>query len=135
MPNGFHGPPDSWDRLEAPLRSLDPTLDAFARAHGLPVGRNQRGWPARSIRWGHPVSRLIEVYLEDEVHLSWTLWVCAAEDRGDDRYWRHASLRKAVPIDDLAVDLPALLEEARQIVEGWSSDDLELATHLERSPT
>jgi hypothetical protein len=130
VPNGFHGSSDTWDRIESPLHSLDPALDAFAQEHGLSVSRNARGWPDRSIRWGHPVNRLIQVFLESEDRLTWTLWACASEDRDAERYWRHVSLRKAVPIDEIASDLPALLNEAKRTLEAWSSSDLEFATEI-----
>ena len=135
MPNGFHGSRESWDRIEAPLRSLDSTFETFAREHGLSVSRNGRGWPERSIRWGHPIDRLIQLFLESEEHLTWTLWVCASEDRASRRFWRHTSLRKAVPIDEIASDLVGLLSEAWQMAEAWSSDDLEFATDLESPAT
>ena len=135
MPNGFHGSQDAWNRIEAPLRPLDPTLEAFAHRLGVPLGRNSRNWPERSLRWSAPVSRLIQLYLENEDRLTWTLWVCASEDRSSARYWRHESLRKDVPIVDISTHLNALLDQAHQLVTGWSSRDLEFATELRESPT
>lgn len=126
MPNGFHGSPESWDRIEGPLRALDPTLEAFAHEHGMSLGRNHHGWPERSLRWGRPVGRLIQIYLDDEERLTWNVWLCASEDRPSGRRWRREFLRKAVPIEEISGDLGTLLDEARRLVEGWSPRDLEL---------
>jgi len=130
MPNGFHESREAWDRIEAPLRPLDPALEAFARQHDMSLGRNYHNWPERSLRWGKPVSRLIQIYLEDEDQLTWNVWLCASEDRSSGRYWRREFLRKAVPIQEISGDLTTLLEQARRTVEGWSAQDLEFATKL-----
>ena len=134
MPNGFHGSRETWDRIEAPLRPLDPALEAFAHKLGVPLTRNSRNWPERSLRWGEPVSRLIQLYLEDEDRLTWTLWVCASEDRTSARYWRRESLRKDVPIEEISSHLASLLDQAHQLVTRWSSKDLEFATELSEPP-
>ena len=128
MPNGFYGSSEDWDRIEAPLRLLDPVLQDFASEHGMSLGSNHHNWPERSLQWGAPVSRLVQLYLEDENHVTWNLWLCASEDRHSGRYWRSEFLRKAVPIEEISGNLAALLEEARNTVESWSSQDLELAT-------
>ena len=130
MPNGFHGTHETWVRLEAPLRSLDPVLERFAQDYGLSIGRNYHNWPERSLTWGAPISRLIQVYLEDEEALTWNVWLCAAEDRGPARYWRQEFLKRAVSIEEIEHALSELLEEARLRVESWSSDELEFATEL-----
>ena len=134
MPNGFHGSREAWNRIEAPLRPLDPILEAFAHRLGVPLGRNYRNWPERSLRWGAPISHLIQLYLEDEDHLTWTLWVCASEDRSSARYWRRDFLRKDVPIEEISTHLAALLDQAYELVTGWSSQDLEFATELSEPP-
>lgn len=131
MPNGFHGSREKWERLEAPLRSLDPTLEDFSGRHGMPLSRNSRGWPERSFRWGAPLSRLIQIYLEDEERLTWNLWLCASEDRPSGRYWKRAFLRSAVPLEEIGADLETLLGESLRTVESWSAEDLEFATTLE----
>lgn len=128
MPNGFHGSRDSWDRIEGPLRSLDPALEAFAHDHGMSLGRNDHGWPERSLRWGQPVGRLIQIYLDDEERLTWNVWLCASEDRPSGRHWKHEYLRSGVPIGEISGDLGALLDEARRLVERWSPRDLEPVT-------
>ena len=130
MPNGFHGPDDAWRRMEAPLLGLDPVLERFARDQGLAIRRNHHNWPERSLIWGEPIRRLIQIYLEDEETLTWNLWLCASEDRGSSRYWKNAFLLRAAPIEDLERTLPDLLEEARRRVDSWSSDQLEFAAKL-----
>jgi hypothetical protein len=130
MPNGFHGSQESWDRIEGLLRPLDPVLEAFAGQHGMSLGRNYRSWPERSLRWGEAVSRLIQIYLEDEDPPTWKVWVCASEDRDSRRYWKREDLREKVRIEEISNDLATLLEEARRVVEQWSSQDLEFAGRL-----
>lgn len=125
MPNGFHGSRAKWDRMEAPLRPLDPILVTFARRHEMSLGRNGHDWPERSLRWGGTPGRLIQVYLENEDELTWNLWLCAFEDRPSGRFWKSEFLRKAVPIGEIRDDFMGLLEEARRIVEAWSARDLE----------
>lgn len=131
MPNGFYGSRGSWERIESPLRPLDPILEAFARQHGMSLGRNHHDWPERSLRWGQPISRLIQIYLEDEDRLTWNVWLCASEDRSSGRYWRREFLCQAVPIEEISRNLPGLLRQAREIVEQWSAQDLEFATELD----
>jgi hypothetical protein len=130
MPNGFHGTDQAWSRLEAPLLRLDSALEIFARQHSLSLGRNYHNWPERSLKWGVPVNRVIQFYLEDEEALSWNVWLCASEDRGAARYWKRAFLKQAVPIEEIERDLSRLLEEALAQVNAWSSEELEFATNL-----
>ena len=130
MPNGFQGTDEAWARIEAPLLVLDPALEAFAHEHGLSLGRNYHNWPERSLKWGAPIERLIQVYLEDEKALTWNVWLCASEDRGAARYWKRAFLRQAVPIEEIERALPGLLEEALAQVNTWSREQLEFATKL-----
>jgi len=130
MPNGFHGTDEAWSRLEAPLLRLDSPLEAFAREHGLSLGRNYHNWPERSLKWGAPINRLIQVYLDDEQTLTWNVWLCASEDRGAARYWRRAFLRQGVPIEEIERDLPVLLGEALARVNSWSPEHFEFGTSL-----
>jgi hypothetical protein len=130
MPNGFRGTDEAWARLEAPLLVLDPVLETFAREHDLSLARNYHNWPERSLKWGAPIERLIQIYLEDDTALTWNVWLCASEDRGAARYWKRAFLRQAVLIDEIERALPGLLEEALAQVNTWSQEQLEFATKL-----
>ena len=127
MPNGFHGTREAWDRMEAPLRALDPVLEAWATRHGMSLSRNSHAWPERSLAWGAPVERLIQIYLEDQDRLTWNVWICAFEDRPSGRHWKREFLRSDEPIARIDTDLERLLGEAARIVDGWSTDDLEPA--------
>lgn len=71
MPNGYHGDQLGWQRISAPLKSLDPVLEAFAAKKNLALGKNTRNWPDREIRWSDTLRRLIEIYLADESDLTW----------------------------------------------------------------
>ena len=133
MPNGFHDSRARWEALEKPLQALDGELQAFAERHGISLTSNSRGWPDRSMVWGDSVRRLIQIYLADEKHATYSFWLCASEDRGSERYLRREFLREAVPIGEIAADLPALLEQGRSLLESWTSEKLEFATKL--SPT
>ena len=130
MPNGSDNDEQARTRREAPLLRLDPALEGFARDHRVALGRNYHGGPERSLTWGAPIRRLIQIYPEDEAALTWNVWLCASEDRGRARYWKQEFLERAVPIDAMERALPQLLERARLRVESWSSDQLEYATGL-----
>jgi hypothetical protein len=134
MANGFHGPQSQWDKLEIPLRALDGELRAFAERYGIALSSNSRNWPDRSIVWGSPIRRLIQIYLADEERVTYSVWVCASEDRGDKRYWRRELLKEAVSIGEIAAELPELLERSRSLLERWTSETLEFATALSPSP-
>ncbi len=95
------------------------------------LARNERNWPSRSLRWGGELERLVQIYLEDAGALTWTLWICASEDRSHRRYWKNAFHRRGVLIGDIECRLGELLEQARQTAESWQSRDLLLATNLE----
>jgi len=125
MPNGFHGTDQEWSRLEAPLLRLDPVLERH-----LSLSRNYHNWPERSLTWGVPIRRLIQVYLEDAGDLTWNVWLCASEDRGANRYWKRTFLKHAVPIEEIERAFPDLLEEARVQLEAWSSEEFEFATKI-----
>jgi len=133
MPNGFEGSDTDWERLEAPLRSVDWRLQVFALRHMLPLSKNGRGgheWPERSFRWGTPVSRLIQLFLKDPNTLSHNLWICASEDRDGMRYWKEATLKEGVTIEQMAADLPSLLSDALKMVRRWTSADLVPVTQV-----
>jgi len=126
MANGFVGSKESWDRLTAPLLGLDSTLEAFANQHGMSLKCNHHNWPSRSLEWGAPVERLIQIYLADEEPLTWNFWLCAHEDRPAGRYWKRQFLRESTPIEDIADSLTSLLVQSHQLLESWSADDLVL---------
>jgi hypothetical protein len=50
MPNGFHGSEEEWERIEAPLRTIDAGIAAFAERNGLIGSKNYHNWPERSLR-------------------------------------------------------------------------------------
>lgn len=127
MPNGLHGLTDELERIEAPLRRLDPLITGFAEEHGMSLERNHHDWPSRSLRWRGSIDRLIQVYLADQEPPRWNLWICAWKDRGSTRRWKQQFLLEAAPIERIASGVGDLLEEARSRVERWTADDLEAA--------
>ncbi len=135
MANGgyWHTKAD-WQRAEAPLRRLDPVLDAFAGQHRLRITRNLKDWPERSIAWGDSIRLLIQVYLTDPQHLTFNVWLCASHDRGDQRYWKHEMPVRGLPVEAFENDFASLLREAKAKLESWSEADFEFATPLARKP-
>lgn len=123
-----------WQRVEAPLRRLDPVLDAFAGEHRLRIAKNVKDWPERSILWGDSIRLLIQVYLTDPQQLTFNVWLCASQDRGDKRYWKHEMPVRGQPVDAFEHDFAALLREAKAKLESWSEADFEFATPVSRSP-
>ncbi|HET8551202.1 MAG TPA: hypothetical protein VFM97_01845 [Gammaproteobacteria bacterium] len=130
MPNGFHGPNEQWDRMEAPLLTLDAELEAFAKTFDLGLSKNYHNWPERSLTWSDGVDRLIQIYLADEEAMTFNLWLCASQDRGRERYLKKEFLIKEKPIGCIANRLNELLEQAKGRLEGWKAADLEFATTI-----
>ena len=119
MANGFFGTQEEWERLEHPLRRLDGILERFASDNRLVLRKNVRNWPDRSFQWGDRPNILIQVFLESEKHATYTMWVSASDQRSRAEYWKHKTLLKAVPIDELAQQLPDLLKEAYATATEW----------------
>jgi hypothetical protein len=120
MPNGFHGPKEEWDRLEAPYVRIDPLLAAFAGRHGIQVNRNYRG-ADRSLRYHDALSRAIWVHATDKYGANGTyeVSVIAHQDRPD-RFIKVGHVAKSVAIDDL----DRVLEQAAGLVSSWTAEDL-----------
>ncbi len=58
MPNGFHGPEEKWNDIEAPLRQIDSLLDAYGKSRRLAVTSNDRNWPSGSFEWGDVIKKI-----------------------------------------------------------------------------
>ena len=124
MANGFYGSKSEWARITVPLERLDSELERFARAKALTLGKNTKNWPDREFRWEDTLRRLIQIYLADQEQLTWTMWICASEDRSSKRFWQKQTLIEAVSIEDLEAQLPDLLESAWEAVRRWAASDL-----------
>jgi hypothetical protein len=126
MPNGFYGPKNEWDRMEAPLLRIDQVLEVFASVHGLQFSRNYHDWPERSLVWEtSSIRKLIQIFLSNEKELTFTVWICASEDRDRQRFWKQKSLKVGVAIEDIVSTLEDLLTEAKDILDSWNTTDLE----------
>ena len=88
MANGYQGTKEGWQRIAEPLERLDKKLEQFASDKGLPFAVNTKNWPNREYRWLYKIDRLIEIFLESEESLTYTLWICAYD------YENGARLRK-----------------------------------------
>jgi hypothetical protein len=131
---GWYGTKEEWQRIEAPIKSLDPELERFAALHSLAITRNGRDWPDRSMVWGDDVRCLIQLYLDDAETLGINLWICASQDRDRDRYWRREFLCKGAPVEDVTTRLGELLDTAKTRLDRWSSrpEELEFVTRIAR---
>ena len=129
---GYWATEDEWRRVEAPLLEVDPEISQFAKEFGLRVTKNLKDWPERSIVWGSAIRRLIQLYLVDEKQLTFNLWLCASQDRGDERYWKQEKLINAKTVPEFKDSMPGLLREARIKLEAWSESDLVPAAKLHR---
>lgn len=129
---GWYGTDEEWDRIEKPLLEIDSIIDDFANDLSLSVSKNYKDCPERSIEWGKEVRCLIQLYLVDEKLLTFNLWLCASQDRGGKRYWKHETSINAKQVFDFKDDLGLLLREGREKLLGWSKDNdqLEFATIL-----
>ncbi len=132
---GWYGTQELWERLQAPLLTIDAMLDHFAEAHGLLLSKNAKDWPERSLRWGDNPGCLIQMYLESEDGPTWNLWLCCSEDRGGSRYWRRDFAIQSELMESSRERLPIILEDALQRCQAWqaSPDQLEFATKLSPS--
>ncbi len=129
---GWYGSVEEWRRIEAPIKSLDPELERFATLHSIPITRNHKDWPERSIVWDNGVRCLIQLYLNDVETLGVNLWICASQDRGRDRYWKREFLCKGASVEVVAPCFSEFLSTAKSKLDHWSShpDMLEFATKI-----
>lgn len=76
---------------------------------------------------------LIQLYLESEHLLTFNIWLCASQDRGKERYWKHERLVRNLPVPALLDQLPDLLREGREKLLLWSNNPtmLEAVTGLD----
>jgi len=129
---GWYGTAQDRERIEGPLKLLDPELDRFASKYGLQVTKNLKDWPERSLVWGTDVRCLIQVFLVDESGLTLNLWICASQDRDGSRFWKKETSRKEVQVSEMARDLFDLLEAGKRKLDHCSAhpEELEFATKL-----
>lgn len=131
MPNGFYGPVEEWDRIEAPLQRIDPRLAEFAAEHKMRVEKNYHSWPNRRLLWTTArVEKLIEISLEDDKEATYCLRVTAWEDRDQSRYWKKEMLVERTTVREIEQELESLLQRARELANSWMSDDLEFGGKL-----
>jgi hypothetical protein len=131
---GWYGTKEAWERMELPLKQLDPALDQFAHKYELRVRKNAKDWPERSLIWGTDVRCLMQVFLVDQAAQTLNLWICASQDRDGNRFWKNETPRKEVRATELAQDLLDLLEAGKHKLDQWSAhpEELEFATKLAR---
>lgn len=134
MPNGFYGSRERWLEMTKPLRGIDDLLADFAERHGMRIIKDYHNWPSRTLEWGAPVIRHLAVFLAEEHQMLFDVVGVAWEDRGRERYWRRSVLRSGVPAEQLRRVVLPLLENGREGVSSWRSDDLEYATELDELP-
>jgi hypothetical protein len=123
---GWHGTREEWDRIEAPLLDIDSVISEFAAKVGLSVQKNQKDWPSRHIEWGSDVRCLIQLYLADQETLTFNLWLCASEDRGNKRYWKQEMPIKQLPVSDFAGSLGAQLQKGHAKLSEWCKNKMQL---------
>ncbi len=131
MANGFHGAQEEWKLLEAPLLRIDSQLEKFSADRELKLSKNYHNWPERSLEWYRgSVRNLIQIFVESSEIRTYTLWICASEDREDKRYWKQRNLMKAARFEQIEQDLGRLLDEAKFELDAWSPDEFGFATKL-----
>lgn len=125
MPNGFHGPKEEWDRMEAPYLRIDPILAAFSQRHRVELYKNYRD-ADRSLRFNDALSRAIWVNATDRYGANGTyqVSVIAHQDRPE-RYIKGAMIAETV----VPGDLDRILEDAARVVASWSEHDLQPARY------
>lgn len=116
--------------MELPLIQLDPLLQKFADSSALSLSRNYHNWPERSLTWGSPVTRLIQLYVHDENVPTFNLWLCASLDRRGRRFWKRAFLFENQRLDEFRNDLVSLLGKSKEILDTWGEENLDSTTDL-----
>lgn len=131
---GWDGTKQEWKRAEAPLKFMDPELKRFARKHGLTLTKNAKEWPERSLAWETDVRCGIQIFLVDQAALTFNFWICAIQDRDDNRFWKQEYLRKEVQAVEIANSLGELLETGKRKLDHWSAQpaELEFAIKIQR---
>jgi len=129
---GWYGTKEEWELLEKPLLDVDSIIEEFAKESTLAVSKNHKDWPERSIVWGKEVRCLIQLYLVDEKSFTFNLWLCAFEDLGNKRYWKHETPIKQKKVPEFRDDLASQLHAGRKKLLDWSNnkDQFEFATRL-----
>jgi hypothetical protein len=122
-----------WAQIEQPLLGVDPILDEFAKKFGLKKFRNFNDWPCRVFDWDNGVRCQIQLYLVDCEKLTFNLWLCASQDRGTSRFWRHETPIREQRIEQFADRLADELQQGRRKLIGWTANPaaLEFAAELD----
>ena len=122
-----------WAVIGRPLIDVDPVLDEFAKKFGLKKFSNLNEWPNRVFDWDNGVRCQIQLYLVDPHELTFNLWLCASQDRGTTRFWRHDTPIKEQHVGQFASRLTRELEEGRRRLIRWTANPaaLEFAAVLD----
>jgi hypothetical protein len=115
---------------EGLLRSIDRKLSAFAGNNNLVPRTTDASLPSRTLEWTGDVDRMLQIYLEDEDALTFTMWICAKQDRAGKRYLKALALRDGVPFRKIKRELSDLLEAGYRILASWTESDLEFTIDL-----
>ncbi len=124
MTKDFQGSPQAWQRITEPLERIDAKLEKFANEKDLPLGKITKNWPNREFRWTYQIERLIEIYLEDEKELTWSLWICAYQYANSLQLTKKKIILKGISIEELNMQLENALEDAYKKVMSWSKGSL-----------
>lgn len=118
---GWNGNAEEWNRIEAPILALDAGLNSFAQKNGLALTKNLRDWPERSLRWvcANNIDCLFQVFLANDVTLTLNVWLCASQDRGEDRFWKNEMLKQNATALEVRDELQELLEAGKQKLDDW----------------
>lgn len=129
--------PDEWQRLEAPLLTIDPILECFAENFGMTLFKTGQEHPERSLHWGANPNFLIQLFMERETEPSWNLWRCCFQEREGSHFWRNDFAFQGEKLQSFQARLPAMLDESLVKLQAWASepDQLELTTSLEPIPS
>ena len=119
---GWYGTKEEWDQLEKPLLEIDPIIYAFAHSKMLSVTKNHKDWPERSITWGTDIRCLIQLYLVDKKELTFNLWLCASQDRGNKRFWKQENAIEEKCVEDFKENFSDTLQKSYDKLIQWSAN-------------
>ena len=126
MPNGFEGKTKVWEKMDDPLIELEIKIIEFGNEKKLKYTKNYHNWPTRSLTWGLFIKRRISISAAKDSESKYNFTITAWRDTFKKRYIKYEYIKKDVDIVEIKIELPALLERSKKILDTWKKEDLEL---------
>ena len=107
------------EKFESQLRLLDNILSSFAYENKMVLTKNADMGAERTLTWGEENRKKIQIFLNNKKKGTYNLWLSAAYDVAEKRYWKNFYLKKDVEFEVIKKNIGKLLLESKQIVDSW----------------